>query len=72
MLESCKKIIDRDAIVIVYDTTNQESFNQIESYFQFVQESYNHIMKRLSGAASKDFPPMIICGTKCDLERVVD
>ncbi|TNV78211.1 hypothetical protein FGO68_gene7939 [Halteria grandinella] len=72
VLEGCKKIIDRDAILLVYDITNKDSFTQLESYYQFILDSYNHIMKRLSGAATKEFPPVVICGTKCDLERGVD
>lgn len=72
MMEGCKKIIDREAVILVYDVTNRDSFNQLETYYQFLLDSHSHIMKRLSGAASKELPTLVICGAKCDLERAVD
>ena len=49
-----------DGILLIYDITNRESFEQLDSFCDEIQ--------KLQQAADKKELSIVICGNKCDLE----
>jgi GTPase SAR1 family protein len=61
------RITDRDAIVLVYDITEPESFGSLEGLYKFVADSFGLLHQSSLAGASRPFPPVLIVGNKSDL-----